>query len=91
MILIFKEFANGDNSTIEKLRNADDESEIKAILLLKKLNVILKEVDMPEAHHIRNAVEKYSETVETEMLKCFEEAYKEEDVDQMKVIPMFHS
>lgn len=80
-------FARGDPSKLDRLRKEGGrEGRIRTAIIARRLGVISREVDVPGAEDIREAVDKYNERFERDMLKLFDKFYRKSDPRMMSHI-----
>ncbi|CAO3675747.1 unnamed protein product [Umbelopsis vinacea] len=83
IIEYFMDFEKGGSERLDNLRfNAGEEGQLKAAVILRRVNAIIKEVDMD--YETRTAIEKVCEEFERDMLQDFDRAYKEGDPRAME-------
>ncbi|CAM0136693.1 Exocyst complex component 5 [Umbelopsis sp. WA50703] len=83
IIEYFIDFEKGGSERLDMLRfNSGEEGQIKAAVILRRVNAITKEVDMN--YETRIAIEKVCEEFERDMLQDFDRAYKEGDPRAME-------
>ncbi|KZS97887.1 exocyst complex component Sec10 [Sistotremastrum niveocremeum HHB9708] len=73
-------FARDDTSKIDALRKEGGrDGRHKAAVILRRLMILAKEVDIPSAEQTRENIEKYCETFEKSMLTLFDRCYRKGD------------
>ncbi|WFD33662.1 Exocyst complex component 5 [Malassezia cuniculi] len=77
-------FARGDTSRLDALRtNGGREGRLKAAMILRRLAVISREVDIRGSADTREAIDRYCEQFEREMLRLFDKHYRRSDPKMM--------
>ena len=80
-------FARKDTKRIDQLRKEGGrEGRLKAATVLRRLNVISREVDIEGSADTREAIERYCEQFERDMLKLFDKYYRRSDPKLMSHI-----
>ncbi|CAO1620019.1 unnamed protein product [Parajaminaea phylloscopi] len=80
-------FAKGDTSKLDRLRkDGGREGRLQTAVIARRLGVISREVDVPGADEIREAVDRYNERFERDMLKLFDKFYRKSDPRMMSHI-----
>ncbi|KAI9287599.1 exocyst complex component Sec10-like protein [Umbelopsis sp. AD052] len=79
----FMDFENGGSARLDDLRfNAGEEGQLKAAVILRRVNAIIKEVDMDSK--TRGTIEKVCEEFERDMLEDFNRAVHDGDPRAME-------
>ena len=77
-------FARGDTSRLDALRTSGSrEGRLKAAMILRRLAVISREVDIRGSGETRDAIDHYCEQFEREMLRLFDKYYRRSDPKMM--------
>lgn len=77
-------FARGDTSRLDALRtDGGKEGRLKAAMILRRLAVISREVDIRSSAETRDAIDRYCEQFEREMLRLFDKHYRRSDPKMM--------
>ncbi|KAF9076869.1 exocyst complex component Sec10-like protein [Rhodocollybia butyracea] len=79
----YNQFARGDTSRLDALRKEGRQGRRQVAVLLRRLNTVAKEVDLPTADKTRENIEKYCEKFEKEMLNLFDRCYRKGDPKMM--------
>ncbi|WFD39608.1 Exocyst complex component 5 [Malassezia japonica] len=80
-------FARGDTTRLDKLRKEGGrEGRLKAAMIARRLAVISREVDIKGSHATREAIDRYCEQFERDMLKLFDKYYRRSDPKTMSHI-----
>jgi len=80
-------FAHQDTKRLDQLRKEGGrEGRLKAATVLRRLNVISREVDIEGSADTREAIERYCEQFERDMLKLFDKYYRRSDPKLMSHI-----
>lgn len=80
-------FARQDTKRLDQLRKEGGrEGRLKAATVLRRLNVISREVDIEGSAETREAIERYCEQFERDMLKLFDKYYRRSDPKLMSHI-----
>ncbi|ORX98920.1 exocyst complex component Sec10 [Basidiobolus meristosporus CBS 931.73] len=81
---LFIQFNKGPPRYLEDLRiNSGPDGQFKAATIARRLNGIAKEVDYPGTELAVSNIEKYCETLETNLLEAFDRGYKKGDTRTM--------
>ncbi|KAJ3854531.1 exocyst complex component Sec10-like protein [Lentinula lateritia] len=79
----YNHFSKGDTSRLDTLRKEGRQGRRQVAVLLRRLNTVAKEVDLPMADKTRENIEKYCEKFEKEMLNLFDRCYRKGDPKMM--------
>ncbi|GAV99020.1 exocyst complex component protein [Lentinula edodes] len=79
----YNQFSKGDTSRLDTLRKEGRQGRRQVAVLLRRLNTVAKEVDLPMADKTRENIEKYCEKFEKEMLNLFDRCYRKGDPKMM--------
>ncbi|TFK28887.1 exocyst complex component protein [Coprinopsis marcescibilis] len=79
----YNQFSKGDTSRLDTLRKEGRTGRRQVAVILRRLNTVAKEVDLPDAEKTREAIEKYCEKFEKEMLSLFDRCYRKGDPKMM--------
>ncbi|KAJ3756440.1 exocyst complex protein [Lentinula raphanica] len=79
----YNQFSKGDTSRLDALRKEGRQGRRQVAVLLRRLNTVAKEVDLPSADKTRENIEKYCEKFEKEMLNLFDRCYRKGDPKMM--------
>ncbi|KIY74226.1 exocyst complex component Sec10 [Cylindrobasidium torrendii FP15055 ss-10] len=83
IIDFYNQFSRGDTQRLDEMRKEGREGRRKVAVLLRRLNIVAKEVDLPSGDKTREAIEKYCEKFEKEMLNLFDRSYRKGDPKMM--------
>ena len=84
LIKCYSEFCRGDASRLESLRRTGKiEDSIKCAVVARQLTMIARRTEGNS--HSRGLIEKFSETLEKDLLKQFDKAYRRQQWNSMKV------
>ncbi|KAF5390612.1 hypothetical protein D9757_002614 [Collybiopsis confluens] len=83
IIDFYNHFSRGDTSRLDALRKEGRHGRQQVAVLLRRLNTVAKEVDLPTADKTRENIEKYCEKFEKEMLNLFDRCYRKGDPKMM--------
>ncbi|THV08349.1 exocyst complex component Sec10 [Dendrothele bispora CBS 962.96] len=83
IIDFYNQFSRGDTSRLDSLRKEGRQGRRQVAILLRRLNTVAKEVDLPSADKTRESIEKYCEKFEKEMLNLFDRCYRKGDPKMM--------
>lgn len=87
LIEFYYMFARGDTSKLERLRKEGGrEGRIKTAVIARRLAAISREVDVAGAEQTRDAIDRYCERFERDMLKLFDKFYRRSDPKMMSHI-----
>ncbi|KAG8682995.1 Exocyst complex component 5, partial [Ceratobasidium sp. 394] len=81
----YNQLSRGDTSSLEALKKEgkNREGTRQVAIILRRLNVVAKEVEVPGADVTREHIEKYCEKFEKDMLKLFDRYYRKGDPKMM--------
>ncbi|KAG8741295.1 Exocyst complex component 5, partial [Ceratobasidium sp. 428] len=81
----YNQLSRGDTSSLEALKKEgkNREGTRQVAIILRRLNVVAKEVDVPGADVTREHIDKYCEKFEKDMLKLFDRYYRKGDPKMM--------
>jgi len=86
LINYYIQFSRDDTSSLDILRKqSGKEGRRQLATILRRLSIVAKEVDLPNAEQTREAIEKYCEKFEKDMLNFFDKCYRKEDPKMMHV------
>lgn len=87
LIQCYTEFRMGDTSRLERLRKTGKtEDSIRCAVVARQLSMITKRMEAAgQADQTKELVEKFSETLEKDLLRQFDRAYRKSDWDMMRV------
>ncbi|ELU37755.1 exocyst complex protein [Rhizoctonia solani AG-1 IA] len=82
----YNRLSRGDTSSLETLKKETKSREgtRQVAIILRRLNVVAKEVDVPGADTTRENIERYCEKFEKDMLKLFDRYYRKGDPKMMR-------
>lgn len=83
LIDFYNQFSRGDTTRLDAMRKEGRSGRRQVAVLLRRLNTVAKEVDLPTADKTREAIEKYCEKFEKEMLNLFDRCYRKGDPKMM--------
>ncbi|KAK7054237.1 exocyst complex component protein [Favolaschia claudopus] len=83
LIDFYNQFSRGDTTRLDTLRKDGRAGRRQVAVLLRRLNTVAKEVDLPTADKTRENIEKYCEKFEKEMLNLFDRCYRRGDPKMM--------
>lgn len=83
LIDFYNQFARDDTTRLEVLKKEGKEGRRKVAILLRRLNIVAKEVDLPHADKTRENIDRYCEKFEKDMLHLFDRAYRKGDPKSM--------
>ncbi|KAJ7498715.1 exocyst complex protein [Mycena latifolia] len=83
LIDFYNQFSRGDTTRLDTLRKDGRAGRRQVAVLLRRLNTVAKEVDLPAADKTRENIEKYCEKFEKEMLNLFDRCYRRGDPKMM--------
>nr|CDI51276.1 related to exocyst complex 100 kDa component [Melanopsichium pennsylvanicum 4] len=87
LIEFYYMFARGDTSKLESLRKEGGrEGRIKTAVIARRLAAISREVDVVGSEQTRDAIDRYCERFERDMLKLFDKFYRRSDPKMMSHI-----
>ncbi|KAG8931285.1 Exocyst complex component 5 [Tulasnella sp. 419] len=79
LVSYYSQFSKGDTSKVEALRKEGKEGRHQLAILLRRLSIVAKEVDLSVSERAREEIEKYCEKFEKDMLRMFDKSYKRGD------------
>jgi len=80
-------FARGDSSRLDRLRKEGGrDGRLKAAAIARRLSVIAREVDIPGSVATCEAIDRYCEQFERDMLRLFDKYYRRSDPKMMSHI-----
>lgn len=87
LIQCYTEFSRGDMGRLESLRRTGRiEDSIRCAVVGRQLSLIVKRTEGPGTNaRTKELIESFSETLEQDLLKQFDDAYRKFNVDAMKV------
>ncbi|KAJ3518050.1 hypothetical protein NLJ89_g85 [Agrocybe chaxingu] len=74
LIDFYNQFSKGDTNRLDALRKEGRAGRRQVAVVLRRLNTVAKEVDLPNAEKTRGNIEKYCEKFEKEMLNLLTDA-----------------
>ncbi|KZT72555.1 exocyst complex component Sec10 [Daedalea quercina L-15889] len=83
LIDFYNQFARDDTSQLDAMKKEGKEGRRKVAVLLRRLNIVAKEVDLPHADKTRENIDRYCEKFEKDMLHLFDRAYRKGDPKMM--------
>ncbi|KAJ7068468.1 exocyst complex protein [Mycena amicta] len=83
LIDFYGQFSRGDTTRLDTLRKDGRAGRRQVAVLLRRLNTVAKEVDLPTGDTTRENIEKYCEKFEKEMLGLFDRCYRRGDPKMM--------
>ncbi|TCD69856.1 Exocyst complex component 5 [Steccherinum ochraceum] len=83
LIDYYNQFSRGDTSQVDSLKKEGKQGRRQVAVLLRRLNVVAKDVDLPIAEKTRENIDKYCEKFEKDMLHLFDRAYRKGDPKMM--------
>ncbi|KAF8917823.1 exocyst complex component Sec10-like protein [Mucidula mucida] len=83
IIDFYNQFSKGDTQRLDEMRKEGRAGRRQVAVLLRRLNMVAKEVDLPNGDKTREAIEKYCEKFEKEMLNLFDRCYRKGDPKMM--------
>ncbi|THH26812.1 hypothetical protein EUX98_g7374 [Antrodiella citrinella] len=83
LIDYYNQFSRGDTTQIDLLKKEGKQGRRQVAVLLRRLNVVAKDVDLPIAEKTRENIDKYCEKFEKDMLHLFDRAYRKGDPKMM--------
>ncbi|KAH9482765.1 Exocyst complex component SEC10 [Psilocybe cubensis] len=83
LIDFYNQFSKGDTTRLDVLRKEGRAGRRQVAVILRRLNTVAKEVDLPNSDKTREAIEKYCEKFEKEMLNLFDRCYRKGDPKMM--------
>ncbi|KAF8969479.1 exocyst complex protein [Flammula alnicola] len=79
LIDFYNQFSKGDTTGLDALRKEGRAGRRQVAVVLRRLNTVAKEVDLPNSDKTRENIEKYCEKFEKEMLNLFDRCYRKGD------------
>ncbi|KAH7343989.1 exocyst complex component Sec10 [Rhizoctonia solani] len=81
----YNRLSRGDTSSLETLKKETKSREgtRQVAIILRRLNIVAKEVDVPGADTTRENIERYCEKFEKDMLRLFDRYYRKGDPKMM--------
>ncbi|EJD53474.1 exocyst complex component Sec10 [Auricularia subglabra TFB-10046 SS5] len=80
----YNQFSRGDTSKLDALRKEGGrEGRAQTAIILRRLTIVAKEVDLPGAEKTLEAIDKYCEKFEKDMLRLFDKCYRKSDPKMM--------
>lgn len=91
LIQCYAEFNKGDTGRLERLRKTGRlEDSIRCAVVSRQLSLIVKRNEGPGTNpRTKELIESFSETLEQDLLKQFDNAYRKQKIESMKVRLMF--
>ncbi|KAF9534745.1 exocyst complex protein [Crepidotus variabilis] len=83
LIDFYNQFSKGDTVRLDTLRKEGRAGRRQVAVVLRRLNTVAKEVDLPNAEKTRENIERYCEKFEKEMLNLFDRCYRKGDPKMM--------
>ncbi|KAH9844089.1 exocyst complex component Sec10 [Rhodofomes roseus] len=83
LIDFYNQFSRDDTSQLDVMKKEGKEGRRKVAVLLRRLNIVAKEVDLPHADKTRESIDRYCEKFEKDMLHLFDRAYRKGDPKMM--------
>ncbi|KAI5119514.1 hypothetical protein M0805_002450 [Coniferiporia weirii] len=84
LINYYIQFSRGDTKALDVLRKErGKEGRRELATILRRLSAVAREVDLPAAEETREAIDKYCEKFEKDMLNLFDRCYRKEDPKMM--------
>ena len=84
LIKCYSEFCRGDSSRLEALRKTGEiEDSIRCAIVSRQLTMIARRTEGDSKS--KELIEKFSETLEKDLLRQFDRAYRRQQWDAMKV------
>ncbi|KIY49405.1 exocyst complex protein [Fistulina hepatica ATCC 64428] len=83
LIDYYNQFSKGDTTRLDALRKEGRQGRRQVAILLRRLNTVAKEVDLPSADKTRESIDKYCEKFEKEMLNLFDRCYRKGEPKMM--------
>ncbi|KAG6916713.1 hypothetical protein DXG01_005662 [Tephrocybe rancida] len=85
IIDFYNQLSKGDTARLDTMRKEGRAGRRQVAVILRRLNTVAKEVDLPNADKTRENIEKYCEKFEKEMLNLFDRCYRKGDPKMMHV------
>ncbi|KAJ3575807.1 hypothetical protein NP233_g843 [Leucocoprinus birnbaumii] len=83
LIDYYNQFTKGETNRLDALRKEGRAGRRQVAIILRRLNTVAKEVDLPTAEKTREHIEKYCEKFEKELLNLFDRCYRKGDPKMM--------
>ncbi|GJJ10552.1 hypothetical protein Clacol_004779 [Clathrus columnatus] len=84
LIDYYNQFSKGDTTRLDNLqKEGGKEGRQQVAVILRRLNILAKEVDIPSAEKARENIDKYCEKFEKSMLRLFDRFYRKGDPKMM--------
>ncbi|KAH8094809.1 exocyst complex component Sec10 [Cristinia sonorae] len=83
LIDYYNQFSRNDTTQIDALKKEGKAGRRQVAVLLRRLNIVAKDVDLPIAEKTRENIDKYCEKFEKDMLHLFDRAYRKGDPKMM--------
>ncbi|GLB33998.1 putative exocyst complex component Sec10 [Lyophyllum shimeji] len=83
IIDFYNQLSKGDTARLDTMRKEGRAGRRQVAVILRRLNTVAKEVDLPSADKTRENIEKYCEKFEKEMLNLFDRCYRKGDPKMM--------
>ncbi|EPQ59103.1 exocyst complex component Sec10 [Gloeophyllum trabeum ATCC 11539] len=83
LIDYYNQFSRDDTSKLDALKKEGREGRRQVAVILRRLSTVAKEVDLPTAEKTREAIDKYCEKFEKDMLYLFDRCYRKGDPKMM--------
>ncbi|KAJ7590790.1 exocyst complex protein [Mycena floridula] len=83
IIDFYGQFSKNDVARLDALRKEGRPGRRQVAVLLRRLNAVAKEVDLPSSDKTRENIERYCEKFEKEMLNLFDRSYRKGDPKMM--------
>ncbi|KAG6868166.1 hypothetical protein C0993_006834 [Termitomyces sp. T159_Od127] len=83
IIDFYNQLSKGDTARLDTMRKEGRAGRRQVAVILRRLNTVAKEVDLPNAERTRESIEKYCEKFEKEMLNLFDRCYRKGDPKMM--------
>ncbi|EIW82063.1 exocyst complex component Sec10 [Coniophora puteana RWD-64-598 SS2] len=79
LIDYYIQFSRGDTTRLDALKKEGKEGRSQVATILRRLTTVAREVDLPNAEKTREAIDKYCEKFEKDMLYLFDRCYRKGD------------
>ncbi|KAH0587794.1 hypothetical protein H2248_006553 [Termitomyces sp. 'cryptogamus'] len=83
IIDFYNQLSKGDTARLDTMRKEGRAGRRQVAVILRRLNTVAREVDLPNADKTRETIEKYCEKFEKEMLNLFDRCYRKGDPKMM--------
>ncbi|KAF8514881.1 exocyst complex component Sec10 [Hysterangium stoloniferum] len=84
LIDYYNHFSKGDTTRLDNLqKEGGRDGRHQTAIILRRLSIVAKEVDMPSADKTRENIDKYCEKFEKNMLRLFDRCYRKGDPKMM--------